>query len=383
MQLHFTQLHYDRHFEEFQCLYCEIGFNGIDEIRWHMSQNHPSKFLFVGARWKFNLPDDTADDIQIVYVGDSKDYSSYKLFTCSDFDALNAMDPKELGPNKQFHMQKVLLMQYPNIKTEYFERLPAISYAYTKKFADEFITFEKYQESVSSHANSPNQSVRLNDATHKPTQYLNMDPIKVYTSSMHHDSSFSMHLSGQSSHRADSSIDYMMPAKSKCSIGQEVSTNPIESKQFHIDTAATSIRYICITDKMFEDLSTINESINPSRSCHICFSSKNISNDDDLYAFVEHFIRNHPCNNFENMSNHQELLNHRLKFHKRQPLVCLRIEKSGDLSKYEILKFHYECPSCEARFQYNHQFDLHIFTIHGNVALRPEVVFESMLVHID
>lgn len=137
----------NRHFQEFQCFYCEIGYNTVDEIRRHMSENHPSKFLFVGARWNCSTAKNEVDEIQIVYIGNSKDFSTYQLYKCSNLDALNCMNPQELCPIKQLEMQQNLHTEYSNLKSEYcrHEQLSTISYQYTGKFANElFIAYADY-----------------------------------------------------------------------------------------------------------------------------------------------------------------------------------------------------------------------------------------------
>lgn len=130
----------------------------------------------------------------------------------------------------------------------------------------------------------------------------------------------------------------------------------------------------------------MNETERPIRHCYLCNWVKRINNNVDLYAYVGHFVQNHPCHNLENMSNKQEVQNHRLKYHRRQSLVCLKIQKSNDSLVYELFKFRYECLKCEQRFESHNEMDLHICTVHPNVTQQFEsqkIVAERTVIQID
>lgn len=413
MQEHLTQRHSDRNFQEFQCFYCKMGFSSVEEIRQHMAENHQSKFLFVGSRWNCNTAKNITDEIQILYIGDSKDYSMYKLYTCSNFDALNSMDPRELNPNNQ--LQKLNRIQNTRIKTEYCGRLPHISYTFTKKFAEEkFITLERYLKS------HPAQSA-IPSGSKQPAQKQKTVQFKSTTSSNGHNVTLSKHRNNQNTCGSSQSIKsnqekgnqnyatrpnismHAVPSTSKLQTNQntnrrdpftnfmdKVSSN--HSTRLNIPMQAIpstskaptvhipSVKYICIPNGLYEDLITINETERPSRQCNSCNWLKRIDDDRDLYEFVDHFIRKHPCT--ERLSSIEAVQNHRLKYHKRHPLVCLKVQKSNDSLLYELLKFRYECEKCEQRFDTYYEIDLHIYTKHRNLG-NQKIVTETFTLRID
>lgn len=198
MQEHLTTKHSGRHFEEFQCVYCEEGYSSVEEIRSHMAEKHASKFLFAGARWNCN----TADELQIVYIGDAKDYSTYKLYTCASFHTLNSMDPQELSPNEQFN--KLDEIQNTNITAEFCGSLPSISYKFTKKFAEKtFITLERYLNSRSAQTTSAATA----SSSKPPVNQEKRVQFKLSTPNIDH----TKHLNSQNTHRAnDKSLNSMV-----------------------------------------------------------------------------------------------------------------------------------------------------------------------------
>lgn len=86
------------------------------------------------------------------------------------------------------------------------------------------------------------------------------------------------------------------------------------------------------------------------------------------------------------MPSSEGIQNHRLKYHKRQPLVCLKITTSNDSSEYELFKFRYECQKCEKRFDTHQEIDFHIYQEHPKIMQHydiQKIVSESMPLTID
>lgn len=385
MQEHLNQKHSGRNFEEFQCLYCETGCKSVEEIRQHMSEYHPSNFLFVGARWNCNTAKNDTDQIQILYIGDSKDYSSYNLYTCSNFDALNSMDPRELSPSKQ--LQKLNAIRYENIKAKYCGRLPSISYTFTKKFFnEEVIHLERYWELRSSQA--MNTSSLASSSKTSAAEQRNTAQFKASTSSNSRFQTLPKHHYNQSSHRANQSINSTRSVNSnhlaRPNVPMASTSKPPTAS---IPSSPSAVEYICIYVKLYEDLITINESEHPTRQCYICDWIKKINNNNDLYEYVEHFIKKHSCQKAcqVKMLSIEDIQEHRIKWHKRDPLVCLKIKKSNRML-YELFKFRYECQECEQRFDTHAAFDLHFLTKHRDLHQMFEsqkLVAESTVVRID
>lgn len=375
MQEHLTKAHSHRHFEEFQCVYCDNGYNSIEDIRLHMSEKHASKFLFVGARWNCNTAKSSADDLQIVYIGNAKDYSSYKLYTCSNFDALNSMDPRELSPNEQ--CKKLAAIQNTKIKAEYFGSLPSISYKFTKEFAEKrIVTLEQYLKSHPARETSTS-SFKPPVQPEKRVQFKLSTPHNDRTKS---------HSSQNTYRTSEKPINFTGTAKLKHSARPEVLTKFIPSMPKVPSALISSVKYICITQKLYDDLITINETACPIRKCYECHVSRQINNDKDLYEYVDHFIHKHPCKNLGQMSSIEGIRNHRLKYHKRQPLVYLKIKQSNDSTVYELCKSRYECEKCEQRCDTHQDMDLHIYTKHPTIVQQfssQKLVLESIVLTID
>lgn len=136
--------HRGMHFDEFQCVHCDQGFNEIDEIRNHMAEYHASQFLFVGARRTSNPCNADTDDIQFVYIGDNADYSQYTFSKCSDKSALNKMEPSELRSAKIMERLQILKMEFPQLKIPFHNEIPPIEYSCQK--TDFFINYDQYQK---------------------------------------------------------------------------------------------------------------------------------------------------------------------------------------------------------------------------------------------
>lgn len=136
-------------FEEFQCLKCDAGFKNVHSIRVHMSIAHPANYLLIGARYTSKLVDSAAattavvaDEIQVVYVGNSRFPPVYKLIYCSAPNALNGMNPMELISNEQHETLKSLNVQYQNMKTVFTGQIPEIR---NMENASEIISYENYK----------------------------------------------------------------------------------------------------------------------------------------------------------------------------------------------------------------------------------------------
>lgn len=109
---HLTRSHQE--FKEFECLKCQHSSDHVDAIREHMSVQHPSHYLFIGARrtWKPNT-----DEIQMIYFGSDGRGTPFKIMKCSQPDALNGMDPKVLVMTQQHEELQELQVKYNNLKT--------------------------------------------------------------------------------------------------------------------------------------------------------------------------------------------------------------------------------------------------------------------------
>lgn len=379
MQEHLAKMHNKLHFEEFQCVYCELGYNSVEEIRSHMAEKHASKFLFVGARWNCN---NSTDELQIIYIGDAiKDYSSYKLYTCSNLDALNSMDPRELSPKEQF--KKLTEIQNTEIKAPFFFKLPSISFEFTKKFAEEtFITLERYLESHPARTTSATST----SSSKPPVQQEK----RVHFKSTAPNNDRPKYQIIPNTHRAKDKSEIFA---GKANLKHPTSARPSLSMKFipsavKVTALISSVKYICITNKLYDDLITINETERPTRQCYVCHQSKRINNNTDLHEYVDHFINKHPCKKTGELSSIEAIQNHRLLYHKRQPLVCLKIKTSDDSSVYELIKFRYECQKCEQRFDTHEEIDFHILQKHPTIvqlfgSQKKKLVLESMVLKID
>lgn len=114
-------------FEQFQCLICVAGFNTIHAIREHMSLQHSSNYLFVGARHTSKpYVAESIDKIQLMYVGESQQNALHTFAKCSTPIAFNAMKPSEMIPSQQLVALKRLNNDFENLKTVCFEAAPRI-----------------------------------------------------------------------------------------------------------------------------------------------------------------------------------------------------------------------------------------------------------------
>lgn len=111
---HLSQAH--PRFQEFQCLICVADFNTIQGICEHMSQHHPSNFLFVGAR-RTTKPYESIDKIQLLYVGKSPENLLLNMVKYSKPYVFDAMKPTEMIPSQQLATLKNLANEHQNQKT--------------------------------------------------------------------------------------------------------------------------------------------------------------------------------------------------------------------------------------------------------------------------
>lgn len=171
----------------------------------------------------------------------------------------------------------------------------------------------------------------------------------------------------------------LSPVKQECSIEREISsTNPMipsTSKLSHDEIVApmpkiSSVQYICITDKMYNDLYKINnkEIAHESRLCCMasCLAFQRIENEKGLHAYIEHLIRNHSCIFDEQMSSVKEMLAHRLECHKQQPFVCLQIVEYEDKMLVYKIERHRICEECADSYvnDYGNETDFNKCTHH-------------------
>lgn len=126
-------------FKEFECIFCEYNSNDVNEIREHMSLHHPSKPLFIATRFT-RTPDAEPEEAQLVYIGNMLDHSRYTLWTCSNHEALNKMNPNELD----ISMQQAEIISNAHLSTkELFEgQIPP----FIPDSAIPFLNFEDYQK---------------------------------------------------------------------------------------------------------------------------------------------------------------------------------------------------------------------------------------------
>lgn len=120
------------------------GFNTIHGIREHMSLEHSSNYLLVGARRTSKLNDESADKIQLVHVGESQENSLHNLAKCSMPNALNSMNPMELIPSQQLVSLEKLNIEFQNLKTILSGSVPRILGA----TSFDIIKYDKYEKLI-------------------------------------------------------------------------------------------------------------------------------------------------------------------------------------------------------------------------------------------
>lgn len=146
-----VQCHLQGHgFAEFQCLHCKTGYDNVTEIRNHVSIKHPSQFLFIATR---------KSTAQIVYIGDSCDYTKFKFSVCFNLEALNSMDP--LLKSHEQHKTQCSFWLAHQIKRPYSKSISSISFENTTN--DLFITYDNYVTMRSkAHSNETHESMTAN-----------------------------------------------------------------------------------------------------------------------------------------------------------------------------------------------------------------------------
>lgn len=133
---------------------------------------------------------------------------------------------------------------------------------------------------------------------------------------------------------------------------QEYSKYSATEKPFQNDTstAGTPIctRYKCISEKMYKDLKAVKDELkNRSRLCCVahCSELQRIEDENDLHAYVEHLINQHPCIIEEEITNAEELRHHRLEHHTWEAPVGLHIEEFERMRIYKIVRYQNQTKS--------------------------------------
>lgn len=399
MHEHFVHAHPTMHLEEFQCLYCDEGFDEIAKIREHMFESHPSKFLLIGARRSSqkNISDDDDDDnIQIVYIGDSKKYSSYKLLTCVNREALNSMDPMDLNPHNLYKARQMQNAQYSNIAVEFSGPFPAISFSESHKKEINFITYEKYQQKSGKNKQKPTENVQSKqNSKQAPCNALKVPKRDKQNTPIVTQATL------KSSIRAVQ--EQMTPTTSTGSTPQRKrSPNPIPStsKQHQSSTTVApsvakplstptkiSTEYICIPNEIYEDLMSSHKVTGyQSRLCCLCTKFFKIENETEFQKYFMHLKREHACKDAESMRTAKELFDHRLKYHRTDPIVALKIEKCQDDDPenqwlvHQIINARFQCKSCATNFNSIKDANLHNAQHHRGIFEHNEIVFESTVI---
>lgn len=420
IQEHFGRLHPNLHFELFQCLFCEMGFNTIEEIRQHMSENHPSKFLFVGVRRRKNV---TVDDTNIpyLYCGNSKDYSAYKLLICENHDALNSMDPKDLSPYSLQKAQKMLNVKYPIFPT-YSGLIPPIVFKHTqdsdKKF--EFIQYEEYKEIFSK---KKNKSAKSRSNSNGSGSNSSSDISKSTGNSKKNQKNKSKHRNQPDAMEMDCQDIPMVtlhsgekgqepltvtakitaepvPSTSKCCQNDIVTTKTAAAKpsaaplvELTVPKVAaapqtstlSTVQYHCITKEIYDDLSKTDARY-MSRLCMLCSKFQKIDNDTQFQAFLSHLINDHACDGASApISDARALFDHHMRDHPKRPIFALQIEKSIDQDPqkqwivHKICRVRYQCKLCEKYFDSHREIASHNSNCSSFDPI--QVVFETMVIN--
>lgn len=352
---HFA-IHTDLHLEEFQCLYCENGFKDIDTISKHMSKQHPANFLFIGARNKVHsilLDDD--EEVQIVYIGDSCDFSQYTFVKCPNQSLLESMDPNELNPNKLIaHLNSI---QTQTITEPFTESISPILFSNESTFQKKCINLEQYNEFVA--------------RKHK----VNRIP------------AFGSNSTTQSTPSSSPSTSISAPTKRIITNHQSnlpsTSSNPLNifpstSKLQHQPRFDGTIKYLCISVKAAKDLCTIYGRYK-SRACAECFTFMKIDDQSGLKWYLTHLTDQHQCairNEFDDL---QEMYNHRIKYHGKDPIVYLQTEKST-YTVHKIVQCKFECQICESKFDTHHQLADHTSKTHNDHFLEAQIEQHSTVI---
>lgn len=393
---HFSHGHSVLKLQEFQCLHCEEGFEEIKNIREHMFEIHPSKFLLIGARRNVQnnskRDNDDEDNIQFVYIGDSKDYSAYKLYTCANHEALNSMDPNELNPNKLYEAQKLQNTKYSNIKAAFSGSLPPITFSENYKKELDFVTYEQYQQKTSKGNKKSSKTVKSKE-DHKQASCSQTKPPKIDKPNISMVTLPTDKIPSKSKPSTSSSV--ARPKQSPEPIAStskhyQNSTKPVvtvpatKSPPSPATSTQISTEFICITHEIFENLSQVIGY--QSRLCCICQKFFKIENETQLQSYLMHLKHEHPCKKAEKMQTAKELFDHRMQYHRNQQITALKIERCNDEDPqnqwlvHSIINARFQCNSCTKRFDSTKEIDLHNTQQHRGIFERIEIVYESMVI---
>lgn len=417
IERHFIQCHSNLHLEMFQCLFCQLGFTSIDLIREHMFELHPSKFLFIGTRRnssnKCDENNEKEDQIRFVYIGDAKDYSTYKLLTCANHGALDDIDPEELHPHNLYKIKTMQNSKYPNITAEFTGSLPAIRFKFTASFT--FVTLEQFIAETSKsnspqHASASNSS-KGNKTVVKPDEPSNKSKNSEITKSTQRSQPKISH------NRLECQNNPMVviPKPNQCSpVAVQSSVKftpeplPSTSKQCQNDhkvkkatvavttpkaqtvpktSPSHSIQYVCITKQIYDDLS--NPMQFNSRICCMCFKYRKIENQTHFQQYLLHLINNHACAHKESMTDAKAMFDHRMQHHRNDPIMALQMVKPIDENPenqwlvHKIVRARYRCTCCSKCFDSHREIDSHNSQKHRNLFRSIEIVFETMIIKSD
>lgn len=379
-----------------------------------MFEMHPSQFLFIGARrnrLKYSEKDD--DCIQFVYIGDSKDYSTYKLFTCANHGALDEINPKELDPENLHKIKVMQNLTFKNIKAEFTGSLPAIKFNGTF----EFLTLEQFNNSSRSNSNSPqhaseSSSSKGNKNTTKHDKTSKKSQSKHEIRSTHGSQPKASHskmewqnipmvtlpkpngnapVAGQST--LQNSPDPVPSTSKQCQNGMTINaTNTVATTPIATPRAAAaatsssqSIHYVCITQQIYDDLSNQMPSYQ-TRMCCMCFDFRKIENQTDFQKYLLHLMRDHACKHKEQMTDAKALFDHRMQHHRNDPIMALQIGKSIDEDPqnqwlvHKIVRARYQCKLCGDRFDLHRDIKAHNSQKHRDIFHSIEIVYETMII---
>lgn len=373
---HFVLSHPEWRLEEFQCLYCDEGFVEIEQIRQHMCESHPSKFLLIGTRRC--VRGDTSkgnddDSIQMVYIGDSKDYSGYQLMICVNRDALNSMNPRDLNPHNMYKARQLQSVQYPNVADPFSGPFPPILFA--KKYRKElnFLTYKEYLKKLSESKKKCQTNVKSKQAPHPASKAPKVDKQNVPMVTL----------------PTDNRSNEAMPSTSTASISstqRQRSPEPTPSTS-KTPTTKLSTEYVCITDTIYENLMSSHKFQNyRTRLCCHCTKFFKIENETGFQKYLLHLKHEHACKHAEPMKDPRELINHRLKYHRKEPIVAMKIDKCHDDDPqnqwlvHKIINARFECKTCVTRFSSTREVHLHNAEHHSGIFECNEIVFESTVI---
>lgn len=312
----------DHYFNEFHCLYCKIGFDDIDQIRAHMSDHHASHFLFIVARRspKPEEVEEVEEDIQLVHIGDSKNYRDFSLFKCTNPDALELMKPTVLDVQAQY---EVLQTNQNSVnRAQFFGKPPSMKFGKIKD--DFFIKYDDYiklprhrgsYKSVESTSHSVNQA-----SPAKSTEQIVYDvPPQVKVVSRH-------------------------PIKS------EFNQVNFDQNQFG-SAVATTITCKCISIEEVEDLENIKLRSYKAQLCHHCSKFIKIDKKTGLNPYISHLMEenDHPCTEFSPTEKY--MIQHRIKAHGNSSIVYIMKEETANTLVYKLVHCQFQCLVCNAIFE--------------------------------